>query len=337
MTLEKRISAFEELGIQFRNKLAYGSIMPVIEAACLANSWFTEENVKYALEAVCSEMLDGGKLRQWISRYNISDRNTAKNIGIVMAGNIPLVGFFDLLCVLVTGNSACIKTSSKDRVLMEFMIESLLEIEPGFNIKVMGSGFQMPYAIIATGGDQANLHFRAAFEGIPSVLRTNRTSIAVLDGRESDEDLQNLWNDIFLYFGLGCRNVSRIFVPQGYDLKCLAGILGRKKIALRSFLNEYLQNKALLTMQGEYFIDGGFFTMTHEDGGAAKLSNISVSEYSDINNVREWLADNENRLQCVVSSNSDVFPRQVGFGRSQRPSLSDYPDGIDVISFLVSL
>lgn len=340
MTLQERISALAETGRRIKVKLMEGSMSGVMDAACAENRWFTRENIGYALNAVCSDMLDGDKLRCWTGPYNLADRAQAANIGIVMAGNIPLVGFFDLLCVLVTGNAAFIKPSSKDTVLMDYMMESLLKASPEFGIAPL-TGMSAPDAVIATGGEQANMHFKAGFAGIPAIFRGDRTSVAVLDGSESDEQLKRLSDDVFLYLGLGCRNVSRIFVPAGYDLQHLVDILGRCRITHPSYMNEYRQNRALLTMQGRNFTDGGFFTLTESDlsavaGSATRLSDISVVRYSAKNEMNKWLSDNENRIQCVVASD-DRCLRRIDFGLSQHPSLTDYPDGVDVIRFLMRL
>lgn len=333
MTLEERILALTALGSRIKVKLIEGSMSGTIDSACEANHWFTKDSVAYALNSICTEMLDEAKLREWAESYNIPDNHPAKNIGVIMAGNIPLVGFFDLLCVLITGNTALIKPSSKDSVLIDFMAGRLSNC--GFEIMPFDTTEGLN-AVIATGGDQANLHFKSSFANIPSVLRADRTSVAILDGKENEEELKKLWYDIFMYFGLGCRNVSRIFIPESYDLGYLANILSERVITHPSYLNEYRQNRALLTMQEKDFIDGGFFTLTEDGSGTAKLSNILVTRYTGTNEVDRWLEDNEPSIQCVVSSDGGHL-RGVRFGRSQRPSLSDYPDGVDIIRFLLSL
>ena len=301
----------------------------VIEAAVAENSWFTREEIVTAVEALRSEMLQETKLRQWLSGYALPVANP-RRVAIIMAGNIPLVGFFDLLCVVASGHRAVVKPSGKDRVLMNFVIELLREIEPGTAIELSDNDTLNPEdadAVIATGNDNAKRLFKARYAGKPQLLRGSRHSVAVLSGDETPDRLEKLNSDLFLYSGLGCRNVSVIFVPQGRRIHISGEALNPK------YRNNYLQNRALLTMSGEPFTDSGSCLLVGGEEFPAAVSRIAIREYASLQEVGQWLADHDEELQCVVSECVD-HPRRVAFGRSQYPSLWDYPDAVDVLEFL---
>lgn len=297
--------------------------------AVAANEWFAESDIRCAVDAICRQMLQRGKIERWLSRYPAADR-APKRVAIIMAGNIPLVGFFDLLCVIASGNIPCVKYSSKDTVLMEYVVSLLRETEPELQIEYFGQGMAAD-AVIATGGDSANLYFGTAFAGIPHLLRGSRHSVAVLSGDETDADLRGLSDDMFLYSGLGCRNVSLVFVPRGYLLRLPA------RRMCRGYHNNYLQCRAMLTMRGAGFEDNGEAVFVR---GAAEfpmsLSRINIAEYDSLDDVAQWLSANDGKLQCVVSA-SAVHHRTVPFGQAQYPSLTDYPDDADVMEFLAKI
>ena len=246
-----------------------------------------------------------------------------------MAGNIPLVGFFDLLCVVTAGHRCLVKMSSKDAVLMSFVIDQLKKIEPDIPVAVYDG--TTPFdAVIATGSDNANRYFRSLYAGVKTLLRGNRHSVAVLNGRETSGQLEALSDDIFSYSGLGCRNVSLIFVPRGISLRFASRRMNPK------YLNNYRQRKALREMCGDPFFDLGFALLIRQSEFPQALSEVSVVEYDDLSQVAAWLREHDAELQCVVSDCID-HSRRVPFGRSQRPALSDYPDAVDVMEFLYDL
>ena len=297
----------------------------VISSAVEANPWFTERDILDAVEAICCQMLDKGKLEAWLSGYTTA--TTAKRVAIIMAGNIPLVGFFDLLCVLCSGHEAHIKPSSKDRVLTQYIIDTLRNIEPTIPIYDY-SPTERYDMVIATGGEEANRYFESHFAETKRLLRGSRHSVAVLDGSESKKELDGLFEDITAYSGLGCRSVSMLFIPEGCDIAL------PKRNAENSKLRRNIASiRALYTIQGRSFGDYGAFLTTEGTTFATNLANVVVQRYRDIAEVKAWLTEHREEIQCVVS-HLDI-ENAVAFGEAQHPQLSDYADGVDTMEFLV--
>ena len=319
-----------ELFVRLGRRLgSIGEDDAAVVAACRANGWFTAAEVCRALRAVAEDMLDRERLERWLAAYPSLPAGRQRNVLVIMAGNIPAVGFFDLLCVCMSGHRCIVKPSSKDRVTMDFIISTMREIDPHAPVEYYDS--QRIDAVIATGSDNANRYFRARYGGIPSLLRGSRSSVAVLAGDESEDELRGLSDDIFAYSGLGCRNVSVVFAPRGYELRIpVPDRINRK------YTNNYIQTKAIAEMRGEEFSDTGCAIVAVGDGFPAELSRINCIRYDSMAEVDEWLAAHDGELQCVVSRCCD-HPRSAGFGCAQRPSLTDYPDAADVMEFLSSL
>lgn len=293
----------------------------IIDGAIAANGWFTRADILRAVEAIRSEMLDREKLMAWLSHYTKTVE--PKRVAVIMAGNIPLVGFFDLLCVVAAGHECHVKPSSKDSVLMRYVVEQLRDIEPSIAIYDYSADATYDMAI-ATGGDDANAYFREHFAGTRTLLRGSRHSVAVLNGNESAEELQALHNDITAYSGLGCRSVSMLFVPRGYvpDFKC--------GVAENAKLRRNIQAmRATLTIEGAEFWDVGAFIMRRGEDFAQSLAVVTLREYADIEEVKKWIEENAEHIQCVVSRSD------IPFGRAQYPALTDYADGVDTIRFLL--
>ncbi len=329
---KRRLNTFETLGDRL---FAFGRDAVsewVIAEACRENKWFTPADILRAVDAIRNEMLDVEKLRGWLAHYPALPATDARSVGVIMAGNIPLVGFFDLLCVLVSGHRCLLKPSSKDRVLMNYIVAQLRQIEPGIPL-FFYTGSEPIDAVIATGSDNTNRYFRSHYREIPALFRGSRASVAVLSGQEDKVALESLAEDIFSYSGLGCRNVSRLWVPRQYDLSMLLECLSQSAVPNRRYLNNYLQRRALLSLGGVSYLDGGFFLLREGDDWPVSVSEIVVSRYDRLEEVEEWLWGQECRIQCVVSDRI-VHPRKVSLGRSQYPSLEDYPDGVDVLAFL---
>lgn len=302
----------------------------VMAQAMADNEWFSESDIRYAVEAIRQEMLDGERITEWLSHYPAPANHTPKRVAVIMAGNIPLVGFFDLMCVIASGNIPCVKPSSKDRVLECYIEELLLDIEPALRIERYEESGNYD-AVIATGGDSANLYFRNRFKGVPALLRGSRHSVAVLSGNESSEELEGLSRDVFTYSGLGCRSVSLVFVPKEYRL-----VLPVHKMC-RAYHNNYIQHRALLTMTNRAFEESGEALFVRGEADfPSRLSQINIAEYSDVAEVRAWLAENDERLQCVVAAER-LHGRCVAFGRAQHPTLTDYADEKDTMAFLYSV
>jgi len=329
--VKSAIQIFSELGARLAEFGSDEVSRSVIARAVADNEWFSVEDICYAVKAIRNEMLNEEKVAQWLSHYPIAGSHEPRRVAIIMAGNIPLVGFFDLMCVIASGNIPCVKPSSKDRVLEEYIEQLLHDIEPALPIEQYEQDSDYD-AVIATGGDSANLYFATTFEHTPSLLRGSRHSVTVLSGRENEEDIQHLADDIFRYSGLGCRNVSLVFVPKGYELS-----LPVRKMC-RAYRNNYLQCRALLTMQGAKFKDLNEALLVESGAEFSRfLSQINVAEYYDLDEVRSWLTESDEVLQCVVSNIEGLHSRTVQLGRAQSPTLFDYADERDTMQFLTLL
>ena len=297
----------------------------IIEEAIAANGWFTRVDILRAVEAIRVEMLDRAKLESWLNNYTKSAQ--PKRVAVIMAGNIPLVGFFDLLCVVAAGHECHLKPSSKDSVLMHYIVEQLRDIDP--NIAIYNYSADAAYDMaIATGGDDANAYFREHFTGTRTLLRGSRHSVAVLNGKESAVELRALYNDITAYSGLGCRSVSMLFVPQGYIPAFECGVAENAKLK-----RNVQAMRAMLTIEGAEFWDAGAFIMRRGEDFAQSLAVVTIREYADIEDVKAWLNSNAEHIQCVVS-NLGIEGSQP-LGRAQYPALMDYADGVDTMRFLL--
>lgn len=326
--MKDAITLFATLGDRLRGFGDDDSTREVIARACEANGWFTPGEICRAVASIADDMLRRELLREWLLPYRVPVA-TPRRVLVVMAGNIPLVGFFDLLCVVVSGHRCLVKPSAKDTVLMEYIVALLREIQPEIPVEFY-DGHAAVDAVIATGSDNANRYFRMNYAGLPTLLRGSRQSVAVLSGRETTAQLEGLADDIWAYSGLGCRNVSLIFVPEGYDLHLQMPAVNDK------YLNNYLQTRALLSMTGCPFTDFGAAVAVEQRAFPMALSQIAYTRYQTLGEVGAWLAEHDAELQCVVTECVD-HSRRAGFGRAQSPSLTDYPDERDVIAFLATL
>jgi hypothetical protein len=319
--------------IRLREAIEAADTAALARGAQADNRWFTAESVQLSLTAIAGNLLRPEKLEAWLAAYPIPAGFAPKRVGIVMAGNIPLAGLFDLLCAGLCGHRAYIKVSSKDRVLMSFAAGVLRQA--GVAIEPLADDTPLD-AVIATGSDNTNRYFRSRYAGIPHLLRGSRTSLAVLGGGESEADLRGLARDVFDHFGMGCRSVSKIFVPRGGDLRTLVDALKRGEITHPGYRSAYRHHKALLRLRGVDFADGGFFTLRASDGFSEALPDLIHTAYRDLDEVKSWISLNDGALQCIVTEAFD-HPRRAGFGRAQRPEPWDYPDGKDVMEFLLNI
>lgn len=327
--MKKATDIFSELGRRLANFGQSAADRSVVERACRENPWFLPHEIRRAVTAIRTSYLDPDKLASWIGNYDRPAALPARRVLVIMAGNIPLVGFFDLLCVLMAGHRCLIKPSAKDTVLMEYVVGLLREIEPGIPVGFY-DGEAPVAAVIATGSDNANRYFRARYGGMKTLLRGNRHSVAVLCGDETQEQLAALADDMFAYSGLGCRNVSLLFVPQG------ASVALPPYETHPKYRNNYLQRRALRTLCRQEFTDTGSALLIRQPEFPQALSEISVIEYRSRQEAEEWLRAHDAELQCVVAAGI-AHGRRVDFGEAQRPSLTDYPDAADVIEFLYAL
>ncbi len=330
MTLEQRIDAFSKLGELLKTEGLSQEIKTIAEHN---NKWFTQKNIDYAILQI-AKMLDKDKLTEWLRHYNCQNI-IPKNIGVVMAGNVPIVGFHDFLSVLICGHKILAKLSSKDKILLPEIANKLINIAPEFKEKIQFTENTLKNieAIIATGSDNSAKYFEYYFGKYPNIIRRNRTSVAILTGNETNEELFNLGNDILSYYGLGCRNVSKIFVPENYNfeklfkqIEPLNGVYINNKYA-----NNYDYNQSIYLMNKTKHLDNGFLLLKEDVGYNSPISVVYYEYYKNIDTVLNRLENDKNKIQIIVSNLKD---NHIKFGNAQSPELTDYADGIDVIEFL---
>jgi len=339
MTLKERIESFAELGETLRNSLAgretgYTSQLErLIANQQFQNPWFTPENVRMAVKAIANEMTHEN-LVKWSAGYHyLNSENDPLRAGIVMAGNIPLVGFHDFLAVLLSGNNLISKTSSKDPDLIVFVSEILCSINHDFKEKIeFTDGLLKDFdVVIATGGDNSSRYFEYYFGRYPHIIRKNRNSVSIIEGTETDEELTALGTDVFSYFGLGCRNVSKIYIPEGYDLTKLTSNWASfsSTIEHNKYRNNYDYNKAVFLVNKENFIDTGYLLLKEHQELSSPVAVLYYEFYNSLDNVAHMNENLKERIQCITGRN------HVPFGKSQFPHLWDYADGIDTLEFLL--
>lgn len=332
MNIEKRIAAFASLGdFILENPV---SLQEVVNKTFIYNTWFSIENTNHALQNIAIEFLNKEKLTNWLAQYEQLESTTEKTIAIVAAGNIPMVAFHDILCVLISGNKLQLKLSEKDKFLLPFILEKLIEIEPDFQGK-FSVQFKLENfdAIIATGSNNTAKHFEYYFSKYKNIIRRNRNSIGILTGNETKEDIENLGNDIFDYYGLGCRNVSKIFVPKDFDLYSLKEGLS-KHIGVNQH-NQYMNNldyqRTLYLMNQTPLIDIDFINIVENKSLHSPISCLHAERYEKIDDVNNFIIDEKEKIQCIVGKD------YLDFGKSQQPTLTDYADNVDTMKFILSL
>jgi len=333
LTKQQRINAFVKLGELLQRQPE--DLTQIIHLAQHKNPWYTIKNVEKALHAISSN-LSVKKLNYWLQDY--PDLESTKTVGLILAGNIPLVGFHDILCVLISGFKAKIKLSSDDAGLTTYVLNRLKQIEPAFeaSFEIVDrlKDFDL---VIATGSNNTARYFDYYFGAKPHIIRRNRNSIAVITGKESAAQLQALGHDIFDYFGLGCRSVSKIFVPKDYNVShFFEGIADFKDVADHyKYNNNYDYNKSIYLINGDKHFDNGFLLLKQDERTASPLSVVYYEEYNSLGDVENELNQQAENIQCVVSEvqlniQSPVFH----FGESQCPALNDYADGMNTLNFL---
>ncbi|MES3016352.1 MAG: acyl-CoA reductase [Bacteroidota bacterium] len=333
LTTKQRLDAFAKLGAILHNPDQ--ELSTLIHSAKQFNAWFTPESTANAVKAI-ADMLNSDDLKQWIASEPQSTQDKQLSIGLILAGNIPLVGFHDILCVLATGNKALIKLSSQDTKLIPYILKKLVHIEPAFEGKIEYIDRLTDFdAVIATGSNNTSRYFEYYFSKVPHVIRRNRNSVAVLNGNETDDELTKLGHDIFDFFGLGCRNVSKIYVPRGYDFKkFFEGIESFKPVIdHHKYNNNYDYNKSIFLVNLDKHLDNGFLLLKEDDRLASPLAVLYYQEYDDIRILEEQLIEKANEIQCVVSADK-LKIETVNPGESQKPRLWDYADGVDTVAFL---
>ncbi len=348
MELKERIDAFVKLGelitklIDNKNDTDKNAIdfQHLLETVKSSNEWFTHESLTYSLTSI-AENLKIDNIQNWIKRYpSIQNKIGQKRVGLVTAGNIPLVGFHDLLSVLMAGHEIVIKLSSKDDKLMKGIVELLKNINHGFDNLISFENNQLKKfdAIIATGSNNSAKYFEYYFGKYPNIIRKNRNSLAILTGDETKEDLDLLADDILLYYGLGCRNVSKIYIPDNYNIdKLFESVYKYHEYSNHNkFANNYTYNKSIYLMNKAPFWENGFMIMKEDSGLTSPISVVFIERYQDIEKVKENIEAQRDQIQCVVAKKG-IVEGSVLFGESQKPNLWDYADNVDTLQFLLSL
>lgn len=336
MTLLERIDGLAELGTRLQN-LSDETKKGLCLRANQENPWFTGSNIALALNGI-GEFLEKEKLQRWLSVYSI-ENTQPKKIGIAMAGNIPMVGFHDLLCVLVTGSIAVVKLSSQDSVLMKFVCEQLKEINPFFTNQILFEDrLKDVDAVIATGSDNTARYFEYYFRNIPHLIRKNRSSCAVIMGEETEKELIELGKDVFSYFGLGCRNVSKLYLPEGFDIKRLmkAWEVYHEVVNHHKYSNNYTYQRTILLMNLIHFYDNGSVILIENDSLVSPIAMLYYEYYQTLDDLKTKIERQEEKIQCIVSANG-WYNKGVPFGRAQHPQVWDYADNVDTIKFLTSV
>lgn len=310
-----------------------------IELAKHKNGWFNRENVLFALES-WGQLLTAEKLSNWFSKYPEFDtKRDEKTVGLILAGNIPLVGFHDFLAVLLTGHKALVKFSSKDNVLFSFIVSYLNHIEPSIADKISHTEGRMKDfdAVIATGSNNTARYFEHYFGKVPNIIRKNRNSVAVLTGNETTEQLQALGDDIFRYYGLGCRSVAKVFVPDGYDFDLFFKAIYKFHPIVEQikYANNYDYNKAVYLMSEFKILDNGFLILKEDESYSSPIASLFYEHYSDAKSLENKLQTDVNKLQCLVSNGFSTD--EIRFGATQTPALHEYADGIDTVDFLLKI
>jgi len=334
MNLEARIQAFTKLGEYLKTDI-YQEAEEQLHLAKVLNPWFTKENIEKALNA-WHEQLKVDMLTAWLNPYKLEVVASPRKVLIIMAGNIPLVGFHDFLTVLISGHKVVVKMSSTDNVLLKVLIEKLLSIAPEFkeSISFIDDVKNRKFdGVIATGSDNSAQYFEYYFKGAKKIIRKNRRSVALLDGSESAMELKGLADDVFSYFGLGCRNVSKLFLPKGYDLNKLfeAFFSYSYLVDHKKYGNNYDYNKAIFLMGSNKLVENGFLLMKEDKSLLSPVAMLYYEYYDDIKTVEQFIEANAEQLQCVVSK------KDIPFGNTQKPNLWDYADGVDTVDFLREL
>lgn len=303
------------------------------------NGWFNPDNVLFAFQS-WGGLLTEEKLAIWLTEYEENiPKNTSKTVALIMAGNIPLVGFHDFLSVLITGHKALIKLSSNDNVLFSFIVDYLISFEPSLkdNISYTEGKMEGFEAIIATGSNNTARYFEHYFGKGPNIIRKNRNSIAVLTGNESKNQLEALGEDIFRYYGLGCRSVAKIFVPEDYDFDDFFKAIYKFHPIIEQikYSNNYDYNKAVYLMSEFKILDNGFLVLKEDVSYSSPIASLFYEQYSDLDALKTRLKKDADQLQCIVSSG--FASEEIEFGSTQSPTLSDYADGVDTVDFLLKI
>ncbi|MCB0687530.1 MAG: acyl-CoA reductase [Saprospiraceae bacterium] len=314
-------------------------VLALSKRALAANPWFTIPNIKLALAGIQKEFLDSDNLEHWMSRYQLNSKNS-RSVGLILAGNIPLVGFHDLLCTVIAGHRAIVKLSEKDDVLLPALMARMIDQFPEMQNKIYFTERLKHFdAVIATGSNQTAISFHKYFSDYPHIIRKNRNSIAVLTGHEEQEQMVQLGTDIFSFFGLGCRNISKIYVPRNYDFVPLLETLNTFKEVVdhSKYRNNYDYNLASVIINQQAYMSNDCLIFIESDLIPSRVAMLHYEYYDSLEALKDKLAGHLDEIQCVVSNIDFPALPNVRFGQTQFPALDDYADGVDTMKFLQSL
>ena len=319
------------------NDLFFDGFKHQIKLSQEHNGWFSEKNILFAIES-WAKLLTSEKLNSWVAKYSI-ETAAQKKVAIIMAGNIPLVGFHDFLCALICNHKVIVKQSSNDKHLLPFLTLYLTKIAPELEGRVTFldqklEGFD---AVIATGSDNTARYFEYYFKNKPSIIRKNRNSLAILTGDETKEDLLNLSNDIFQYYGLGCRSVSKLFVPNNYNFDAFFEAMYHWNPIINGakYANNYDYNKAVYLMSEFKMLENGFLMIKEDTSYASPIATLFYEHYESLESLTKKLNKDASKIQCIVSK--QLSENHLNFGSTQTPQLEDYADGVDTIDFLLKI
>ena len=331
MKLVERIEAMSELGKYLRQNTE--EWQDAKQKAFQANAWFIPEFIDLATDNIISQFLEKESLGKWSQYYYLDDNISPREVGIIMAGNIPMVGFHDMLCCFISGHKQKIKLSSKDNILIKYLVETLYVLAPPTQMYISFADMLKGCdAYIATGNNNSSRYFHQYFGAYLSIIRKNRTSVCILSGNESDKQLEQLADDVYQYFGLGCRNVTKLFVPEKYDfVRLLAAFKKYDKLKDHAkYKNNYDYYLAIQIMNNRYYMTNDTIILTEDKQPFSAISTLHYSYYDNtvllINNLKK-----DNNVQCIIGEGI------TDFGQSQKPGLFTYADGVDTMQFLLAI
>lgn len=337
LSVSQKIAALAKLGSYI--KTFDDRLRAHMHRAMHTNPWFTIENQELALNAIANNFLDEHLLKSWVESYHLGEHQMC-NVGVIMAGNIPLVGFHDVLSVFMSDNVAQIKISERDPYLLPFLLKLLGEIDPltkdYFDIIDKLSGFD---AVIATGSNNSARYFEQYFSKYPNIIRKNRNGVGVLTGEETHEELKAFGRDVFQYFGLGCRNVSHLFVPEDYNFESLNEAFNEHSDIMNhsKYRNNFDHNLAIFILNRFPYVNNGSVLLVEDERLISPIGCLYFSRYNSADQLELELISRQNEIQCVVSNIDFEKIEAVKIGEAQSPSLVDYADGVDTMRFLTSI
>lgn len=339
MNIDDKIELLALLGNNILNNLNTSDYVDIIEESYLQNPWFTSANISNSLKSIANNYLNKEKLNEWLSEYTVIETKPTKKVGLTLAGNVPLVGFHDIVCTFLSNNIAQVKMSSKDKTILPFLIGKMKLLNPGsikyFEIVDRLMDFDV---IIATGSDSSARYFEYYFGKYPHIIRKNRNSLGILTGKETPEQIKELGKDIFSYFGLGCRNVSKIFVPSGYDFQFFLDNLETYNELYDHFKysNNHTYRKSIFLLNLEPHYDNDFLLIKQDRSMNSPIATLNYEKYNNISEVEEFVESEKDKIQVIVA-NSNFKSPVIPFGKSQEPELWDYADNIDTMKFLTNI